>query len=407
MSKSIVKILLVDDDVFMLELLGHMLADLGFDQVTACSDGQAALAVIDAIDESPDLILLDLNMPEMDGVQFVYQLAERRYTGSLVPVSAEDVRMVQAVERLALVHGITVLGHLGKPVLRPALSALLAGWSPQEPQLGPESKSACRFSPERLAEAIAGGELVNYYQPKVAVATGLVVGVEALVRWRHPQDGMVFPDRFIGVAEEYGLIDQLTQVVLAGAVAQAKDWRLAGLRLNIAVNVSVDNLASLDFPDRLADLVSASGGMPSELLLEVTESRLMSERHSPLETLTRLRLKRFGLAIDDFGTGYSSLAQLRHIPFDQLKIDKSFVHLASVDDTLRAIYDASLGLAKQLGLEAVAEGVEDLEDWALLRRTQCDQAQGYFIARPMPPDELPGWMDAWRERLPDLLEVRP
>lgn len=223
--------------------------------------------------------------------------------------------------------------------------------------------------------------------------------METLVRWRHPQDGMVFPDQFIGVAEAHGLIDDLTRVVLTGALAQAKVWQDAGWVLRVAVNVSMVSLTSLDFPDFVAGLAAQAGVPPQEVVLEVTESRLMRDLRAPLEILTRLRLKRFRLSIDDFGTGSSSLAQLRDLPFDELKIDKSFVHRAWTDETLRAMYDASLGLARQLGMEVVAEGVEDRNDWDLLRRTGCDLAQGYFIARPMPAADLSGWMVDWQERV--------
>ena len=131
----------------------------------------------------------------------------------------------------------------------------------------------------------------------------------------------------------------------------------------------------------------------------MTESQLMGDARTPLEILTRLRLKRFRLSIDDFGTGHSSLAQLRDIPFDELKIDQGFVHRAWAVETLRAMYDASLALARQLGMEVVAEGVEDRDDWDLLLRTGCDLAQGAFVSRPMPAADLPGWMDVWQERV--------
>ncbi|WP_240538340.1 EAL domain-containing protein [Rhodoferax sp. PAMC 29310] len=255
------------------------------------------------------------------------------------------------------------------------------------------------YGADELRAAIANGELVNYYQPKVVVATGEVVGVETLVRWRHPQDGMVFPDQFIGVAEAHGLIDVLTRVVLTGALAQAKVWQDAGWVLRVAVNLSMVSLTSLDFPDFVAGLAAQAGVPPQGLVLEVTESRLMQDLRAPLEILTRLRLKRFRLSIDDFGTGHSSLTQLHDLPFDELKIDQSFVHSAWTNETLRAMYDASLGLARQLGIEVVAEGVEDRADWNFLRRTGCDLAQGYFIARPMPAADFPGWMEDWQDRV--------
>jgi EAL domain-containing protein (putative c-di-GMP-specific phosphodiesterase class I) len=161
----------------------------------------------------------------------------------------------------------------------------------------------------------------------------------------------------------------------------------------------MDNLYSVDFADFVAASAASAEHPPQDLMLEVTEGRLMQDQRAPLETLTRLRMKRFRLSIDDFGTGHSSLAQLRDISFDELKIDRSFVHGALRDETARAMYDASLGLGKQLGMEVVAEGVEDSDDWKLLRLTGCDLAQGYFIGRPMPADALPGWIASWNARV--------
>lgn len=396
-EKYTIKILVLDDEPFMLKLLTHMLTKLGFPQVTTCDSGRAALECVDSPHCAPDLILCDLNMPEMDGIEFVRKLVEHQFAGSLILVSGEDERVLQTTEKLVQAHQITVLGHLNKPVSPARLGALLEKYTCLSPQK-PKVKKVV-YSADEVRTAIANGELVNHYQPKVAVASGRVVGVETLVRWNHPLDGMVFPDQFIGVAEEHGLIDALTHTVLIAALAQAKIWRQAGLALRLAVNVSMDNLKSLDFPDLVAGLAAEAGVPPQDVVLEVTESRLMGDLRVPLEILTRLRLKRFHLSIDDFGIGHSSLAQLRDIPFDELKIDRSFVHRAWADDTLRAIYDASLSLTKQLGMEIVAEGVEDRDDWDFLQHTGCYLAQGYFIAKPMPAVDLSGWMEDWRIRV--------
>ncbi len=396
-ERSAVKILVLDDESFMLKLLSRVLSNLGFTSVTLCDSGRAALDRIGGVDASPNLILLDLNMPEMDGIEFVRHLVERHYDGSLILVSGEDERILQTAEKLVQAHKIPILGHLRKPVKPEALSALLETWIP--PSMATPGAAKKIYGAEELRAAIDNGELVNYYQPKVAVASGEVVGVETLVRWRHPVDGIVFPDQFIGVAEAFGLIDDLTQVVFTGAVTQAKAWQQAGLALRVAVNVSMDNLSSLNFLNFVAELTAKVGVAPQDVVLEVTESRLMQDTRAPLEILTRLRLKRFRLSIDDFGTGHSSLAQLRDIPFDELKIDQGFVHRAWDDETLRAMYDASLSLARQLGMEVVAEGVEDRNDWDLLYRTGCDLAQGTFMSRPMLAKDLPGWIEGWRERV--------
>ncbi len=396
-EKSAIRIMALDDEPLMLKLLSHMLANLGFAPPTTCDSGRAALEWIDSPGDNPDLILLDLNMPEMDGVEFVRHLVERHYSGSLILVSGEDERMLQAATKLVQAHEIPVLGHLRKPVTPEGLAALLGKWTP--PSQGKPRPAQKIYGADEVRTAIANGELTNYYQPKVEVATGRVVGVEVLARWRHPRDGMVFPIQFIGVAEAHGLIDDLTRVVLSGALEQARLWQEMGLTLRVAINVSMDNLASLDFADFVAGLAAAAGVPPQQVVLEVTESRLMQDPRAPLEILTRLRLKRFRLSIDDFGTGHSSLAQLRDIPFDELKIDQSFVHGAWDNGTVRAMFDASLGLAKQLNMEIVAEGIEDRDDWDFLRKTECDIAQGYFIAKPMHAAALPGWINSWQRRM--------
>jgi EAL domain-containing protein (putative c-di-GMP-specific phosphodiesterase class I)/FixJ family two-component response regulator len=399
MNKSTIRILVLDDESFMLKLLGHMLADLGFTSVTTYDNGAAALECFNTHASPPNLILLDLQMPEMDGIEFVRKLVEHNYTGNLILVSGEDERVLKMAEKLIQAHRITVLGHLNKPVLLARLTELME--KSVHMHAAPQS-TAHAYSADELRTAIDAGELVNYYQPKVDVTTGAVVGVETLVRWRHPVDGMVFPDQFIGIAEDHGLIDDLTRVVLKGAMAQSKAWQQTGLRLRVAVNVSMDNLSSVAFADFVSGAATAAGVAPQDMVLEVTESRLMMDQRAPLEVLTRLRLKRFRLSIDDFGTGHSSLTQLRDISFDELKIDQSFVRGAWRDDTARAMYSASLGLGKQLDMEVVAEGVEDRNDWDMVRRTKCDLAQGFFIARPMPAVDLPAWIESWNGRMQQL-----
>lgn len=397
-KKSTIKILVLDDDPFTLKLLARMLSNLEFTSVTTCDNGYSALQQVDHADGPPDLILLDMNMPEMDGVEFVRKLVERRYTGGLILASGEDQRVLQTAQKMVQAHKINLLGRLDKPVTPEALAAMLAKWTPSSQHDSATAKKI--YGADEVRAAIANGELANLYQPKVEVATGRMMGVETLVRWNHPVDGMVLPDQFVGVAEAHGLIGDLTIAVLASALAQAQSWQKAGLSLQVAVNVSLDNLASLDFADSAAQLAAKAGVPPQQVVLEVKESHLrQDELRAPLETLTRLRLKRFRLSIDNFGTGHSTLSGLLDIPFDELKIDRSIVHGASADSTIRAKYDASLVMARQLDMEAVAVGVEDLDDWNFLCRTGCDLAQGYFIARPMPGGELSGWMAGWQKRV--------
>jgi EAL domain-containing protein (putative c-di-GMP-specific phosphodiesterase class I)/FixJ family two-component response regulator len=400
-NKSTLKILILDDEPFMVKMLEHMLTSLGFNQLTSYDNGKMALASLDSSNSQPDVILLDLNMPEMDGIEFVRHLVGKSYSGSIILVSGEDTRLMQTVERLVSVHKIPMLGYLKKPINPEDLSALLNRWEATSYVRPPLAKKA--YGAEDVRTAIVNHELVNYYQPKIDVASGKVMSVESLVRWHHPQEGMVFPDQFIGVAEEHGLIDDLTRVVISEAFSQTRVWRDAGMELRVAINLSMENLDSLEFADYVTTAAATAGILPNDIVLEVTESRLMKNLSTSLEILTRLRLKGFRLSIDDFGTGHSSLTQLRDLPFNELKIDQSFVHGASSNKTLRSIYNASLSLAQQLGIKSVAEGVENRADWDFIRSSGCDLAQGYYIAKPMPADELHDWIIRWEANIDNLI----
>jgi len=394
------KILLVDDESFALKLMTRQLEGLGCSDILSFERAHEALAILGADVGAVDLVICDLQMPEMDGVEFVRHLAQLGYAGGLILASGEDGRILQAAEKLANAHMLSVLGVLRKPIQNEQLKQVLNAKLPRVTKARPAARAS--YGPDVLRAAIAGGQLKNHYQPKVDVISGAVVGVETLVRWQHPQDGLIYPDQFISTAEEFGLIDDLTQAVLAGAIQQSRRWQNAGLELSLAVNVSMDNLATLKFPD-LVEREALKAGIPlSSLMLELTESRLMKDLLAPLDILTRLRLKHIGLSIDDFGTGHSSLAQLRDLPFDELKIDRGFVHGAWCNPSLRAIFEASLAMARQLNMKVVAEGVEDLADWEFLRTAGCDLAQGYFIAKPMPAADLPDWVKAWELRRPTL-----
>jgi EAL domain-containing protein (putative c-di-GMP-specific phosphodiesterase class I)/ActR/RegA family two-component response regulator len=394
------KIFVIDDEPFALRLVGHQLRALGHTEVTAHAQAARAVQALEQDPAAADVILLDLQMPEMDGIELVRHLARLKFAGAVIFVSGEDERILQTASRLATAHALHVLGTLNKPVqpdaLRRVLDLALAPKAPAQP-------AGKVYGPAELAAAIAAGQLVNHYQPKVELATGRVVGVETLVRWQHPVDGLVYPEQFISVAEEHQLIGALTLTVLTEALRQARRWRDAGATLSVAVNVSMDNLGALDFPD-VVDRAMRDAGVPNKgIMLEVTEGRLMTDTVLALDTVTRLRLKQIGLSIDDFGTGNSSMTQLRNIPFVELKIDRSFVHGADRDLAARAIVDASLAMARQLGLKSVAEGVEVLTDWHQMRAMGCDIAQGFFIARPMPADQFDAWLVGWNQHLGALI----
>ncbi|MDP9008969.1 MAG: EAL domain-containing response regulator [Pseudomonadota bacterium] len=391
-------IVLLDDDPFMLKLLTHMLAQLGYSRVVACDSGQKALTQVRDTREVVDLIFLDINMPGMDGVEFIRRLVDCQYGGSVILVSGENSRILESVEKLIEAHRLIALGCLQKPVKPDELAGLMSALKPNIGHRSLKHVSQHLYSVEELRTAISGGQLVNHYQPKVAMTTGEVVGMESLVRWQHPVDGLIFPDQFLGLAEEQGLLTQVTRVVLTDAMKQAKAWWQAGYHLPVAVNISMDDLIALDFPDMAVALAASIGVSPQLLTLELTEGQVMRQLSTVLDVLSRLSLKRFRLSIDDFGTGHSSLAQLRDLPFDELKVDRGFVHGASTDGTREAICSASLQMAHQLRMKVVGEGIEDQDDWTFLSQLGCDVGQGYFIARPMPAADVVDWIKVWGAR---------
>mgnify|MGYP002336074658 CR=1 FL=1 len=260
-----------------------------------------------------------------------------------------------------------------------------------------------------LRHAIEEDELTLYYQPKIDMRQNAVCGAEALVRWIHPQQGMMPPDEFIPLAEHTGLIKPLTDWVLAAALRQSSAWRQEGLVLPIAVNLSARNLREAGLLNKMKQLFLAWGASAEWLELEITESAIMDDPEGALKTLTGLNDLGIALFIDDFGTGYSSLGYLQRLPVDAVKIDKSFVKgmLANVDS--ESIVRATITLAHDLGIKVVAEGVENQEMWDRLAELRCDVAQGYFIGKPMPAEEFQAWLaqTPWRPEEGGGHQARP
>jgi len=241
----------------------------------------------------------------------------------------------------------------------------------------------------KLRRGLEREEMVVYYQPLVAIADRRLIGVEALLRWRDPAEGLVPPDRFIPLAEETGLIVPLGEWVLRAACRQLKAWRESGIEINVvAVNLSPRQFQLPDITERVHAVLIETGLPPHCLEIEITEGALMERPEATLEKLAGLKALGLRLAIDDFGTGYSSLAYLKQFPIDKLKVDKSFVADIPNDPADVAITAAIIGLAKNLNLEVLAEGVETPAQLAFLDQKGCDTAQGYLFSRPLPPEEL-------------------
>ncbi|TFD04376.1 EAL domain-containing protein [Cryobacterium sinapicolor] len=247
---------------------------------------------------------------------------------------------------------------------------------------------------QELRLALTRDQLVLHYQPKICLKTGFVAGVEALVRWNHPERGLLFPDQFLTLVEEAGLMHALTQEVLRKALDQSVLWSAQGRTLTVAVNLSASSLIDSDLPERVGTMLSARGLPPTALMLEITEDFLMVDRDRARDILTRLRASGIKISVDDFGTGYSSLAYLRDLPIDELKLDQSFVFPMADDARAAALVASTIDLAHGLGLKMVAEGVENSVAYDELVRYGCDFAQGYFMSRPISAEALDEWLTA-------------
>jgi len=340
------------------------------------------------------VLVLDLLMPEMDGIEVMRRLAEIPNPPAIILMSGHDVGVLHSAEKLCRAHGFEVLASFSKPVDLRRMKRLLESHAPQ-PQAPRRSEAlplAGQLDLNDLKQAIVQQQLVLHFQPQIYLDSGALNGVEALVRWQHPELGLINLEHFIPQAEDSGLIADITRWVIDAAVRQEQKWRREGLNVAVSVNISAADITSLGLPEQLAELLKSNRLEPSRLTLEITESALMGELVTALDILTRLRLKGFGLSIDDFGTGYSSLSQLHRVPFTELKIDRSFVSNMIRDDEARAIVKTCIMLGHELNMKVVAEGVETEAHLGHLRELGCDIAQGYAIARPMPGKELFFWM---------------
>jgi EAL domain-containing protein (putative c-di-GMP-specific phosphodiesterase class I)/AmiR/NasT family two-component response regulator len=388
--------IVVEDHRFQREMLSRMLESLGARVVHQASNGRAALRMIEKLHAPPDIILTDLDMPTMDGMELIRHVAATWQDIALIITSARDKRLIASVHAMCDAYGVQLLGSVEKPVTPQKLEEMLSTHNGKAPRRIESAVAAkLTYSADEILSALDNGEIEPVFQPKVEIGTMRVAGAEALARWRHPLHGVVSPSAFIPVLESAGQGDALLFCML-GAVSDFCQSHLPGGRGGtIAVNVSLQSLSKSGAAERITTVVRARGIEPECLVLEITESGAATDIGGVLENLVRLRMRGFGLSIDDYGTGYSSMQQLSRVPFTELKIDQSFVRDAATIDTAKVILESSLDMARKLKLVAVAEGVETSANWHVLAALGCDVAQGYYIAKPMSGEAYLNWLKAW------------
>lgn len=340
-----------------------------------------------------DIIMLDLMMPDIDGVEVIRYLAKSHCTAQLVLISGFDKSVLHSAQELAKEQNLNFAGCLNKPFRAEQLNEFLTSLK-ITPRATRENSPQQPVTTEEIIDAISNHQFVMHFQPKICFDQPNLLTVEALVRWEHPQRGLLGPDLFIPRAEEENLIDDLTWEIFDLVLTQAKDWLSLDLNVKIAVNMSAITLKDLELPKKMTTLLQEYHLEPSQIVLEVTESALMTELITSLDILTRLRMKGFELSIDDFGTGYSSLLQLHRIPFSEIKIDRSFVNSLNDDPESLAIVETVVLLGHKLGMNVVAEGVETQSCLDKLKMVHCDVVQGYFICKPKSAEEITRWFHA-------------
>lgn len=343
------------------------------------------------------VLVLDLMMPEMDGIEVIRSLAQKPQQPALILVSGFDERVLHSAQQLAEAHGIVVLASYTKPINIAEFAKLLPILIQQQAKPKYISNST-EMGVEALQEAIQSDCLRLHYQPQMSLSSNDILGFEALVRLELEDGQLLYPDRFISVAEENGLMGILTEQVLRVACRDISLNRDFFKSKHVAVNISAQNIEDLAFPELLESITTIYDVEPKQVCLELTETEVMRELTSSLDVLNRLRMKGFSLSIDDFGTGFSSLSQLYNAPFSELKIDQHFIMRMCDDNEARVIVEICIMLGKMLGMSVIAEGVENEEIMQQLRELNCDNIQGYGLSRPQDLSKIQSWHQDFLEQ---------
>lgn len=380
------RLLVVDDEPAICTAIKRIAEPLGF---VVQSLNQSAAFPQTVTEFQPSLLILDLKMPDCDGVQLLQQLKESQSEAQVIVISGMDQRKLNIAEKLGRSQGLKMAGVLHKPIKRAELEAML----------NEALNQAQLFSRRDLETAINESQLVVHYQPKVSriAGTWVIDGAEALVRWMHPDFGLLPPGKFLGLVEEFGLMDAMTNYVLDTSIKQLAEWKQRNLSLRLAVNLSASVIDDLRFPERIAALLDKHGVPGSMLAIELTESTAMADATKAMDIFLRLCVNDITLSIDDFGTGFSSLQQLYQLPFDELKIDRMFVTGLPDDDEARAIVRATVDMAHALNIKVCAEGVETREALDYLESVNCDRAQGYLISPAIKAEDFERFVASWNK----------
>ncbi|QBC42333.1 EAL domain-containing response regulator [Iodobacter fluviatilis] len=386
--------LVVDDSPSHCLAAVEYLTDIGFAHVYVAQDGKEALDILQTI-EHVDFILTDLRMPGMDGIEFLGCLAKasKQYFISVMSEVPRDV--LDTVQGIADASSLELLAVMQKPLTPESICTLLKKSNPNL-QTSNTIWPLFNFSTDEVSLALDAHELHFYFQPKVTIVNKKLIGFEALARWLHPIHGVLPPIAFIHHVEHGELALRFFYDLVGASCDMLKKLHTVAGGIHCSINLPVPLLDRPELVDKMQSIVEAKGIESRFIIVEVTETTLMSNLATSLGALARLRIKGFGVAMDDYGSGYSSMKQLSRCPFTEIKIDKEFVHDTVHRPKKLAILTSAISMSQRLNLKVVAEGVETEEDWNQLSALGCDIAQGYFISRPIPEEKVLAWIALWQ-----------
>jgi len=386
-----VRILVVDDDAFAIAQISEKLSGTQSVSFVAEHDSQTALSRLEH--ESFDIVILDIDMPEIDGIQFVRLFAPMYRRQALVIYSGET-SLIGPVAELINNYGMHYLGVLSKPSSKLGIYRLLSQYKKDSLSSNLDAAPA-KVKDDTIRQCVETGRIQVLYQPQIEVGSRQVISAEALSRLVDDQGKLIPPSDYLSRLEPLGLERTFASKVACIAIQQVSEWQALNHRLRVAINFSMHALEDLELPDRLKQCCESNQVSTQSIIVEVTETALSAHPKLALEVMVRLKLLGFTLSIDDFGTGYSSLDKLQKLPFTEMKLDRSYVSTASNDDVSMALLTSSLGLAQQLNMNTVAEGIETLGDFQLLASVGAQYVQGFYFAKPLTPEQLIEWKEAF------------
>ncbi len=398
-ARDQLRVLILEEHPKRRNQLAKALGDLGFRCIRQAGDGHEALALLRDGTEGFDLVVCNLDISGMDGLEFIRH-SSRLGVGGLILYSIHDDAVLSSAAWMARAYKAPLLGVLRVPFGRRALESLVvklnANFTVYSDVMGSAAGPAQgdREVVAELAAALDAREFVPHYQPKVCLATGALLGVEALARWEHPELGLLAPVHFVDLMEANDLIDPLTHLLLEQAGHHAMEWGSNGLHIPLSINVSPLSLERPDCAKQLLATIAATGAQPAQFTFEITEKAFAKDATAVLENVLRLRMRGCGIAVDDFGTGYSSLQQLNRTPITELKLDRSFVRRITSNSKALSIVGSMIDLAAKLKLKTVAEGIDTEPQRDRLIELGCDLGQGYLFAKALESGSLQDWWQA-------------